>query len=69
MTVTCVCEERKKSVYVREWIVLDRKCNFSAFNGYRYASSDYSKIHCRKCLSVWRTKAKYVDLLKDGIIS
>lgn len=46
--------------------VLQRKCNHSAFNGYRYTPSDYSLVRCLKCGAVWRTKAKYVDKALDA---
>jgi hypothetical protein len=41
-------------------------CNHSAFNGYRRTPSDYSGLVCRSCGRVWRTKADYVSLVKDG---
>lgn len=47
------------------WRVIDRKCNYSAFNGYRKTESEYSLIRCNNCKSRWRTKAKYVEKLKD----
>lgn len=41
------------------------KCNYSAFNGYRRTSSDYSLIRCQEpnCCGTWRSKAKGVDCL------
>jgi len=50
------------------WAVIQRKCNYSAFNGYRYTPSDYSAVKCFApgCGSVWRTKAAYVDELPDS---
>ena len=47
------------------WRVYQRRCNHSAFNGYRRTPSDYSSVGCERCLAVWRTKAKYVDTLPD----
>lgn len=44
-------------------VVLDFRCNHSAFNGYRWTPSDYSAIGCEACGSRWRTKAAYVDEL------
>jgi hypothetical protein len=41
------------------------RCNFSAFNGYRMAMSDYSLIACDRCGARWRTKAKYVESLRS----
>ena len=32
----CKCKERKKPIENREWFVIDRNCNYSAFNGYRW---------------------------------
>lgn len=55
------CECKPRSV-----IVIDRKCNYSAFNGYRCTPSLYSKVQCTKCLAIWRTKAAYVDQAPDG---
>jgi hypothetical protein len=47
------------------WVVWMRKHNRSAFNGYRYAPSAYSLIQCPVCLSLWRSKAAFVDQLPD----
>jgi hypothetical protein len=62
----CKCGERKKPLHERRWRVLQRKYAYSAFNGYRYTPSDYSCVHCRECGRKWRTKAAYVDDLRDG---
>lgn len=52
------------------WVVLQRKCNYSAFNGYHYTPSAYSTVKCNFCGAVWRTKAAYVgDLLDDGVVT
>ncbi len=64
--VACKCPESKKPADQRNWIVLQRRCNYSAFSGYRYTPSDYSCIQCHACGMVWRTKADYVSILKDG---
>jgi len=64
----CHCPERKKPVKERNWVVLVRKANYSAFNGYKYTPSDYSEVYCRSCGAIGRTKAKYVDELPDGDI-
>lgn len=45
--------------------VLDRLCNYSAFNGYRRAPSDYSAVRCSLHRRTWRTKAQYVALIPD----
>lgn len=50
----------------RDVEVLQRKCSYSAFNGYRYAPSEYSTVRCRRCGAVWRTRAKYVDAAPDA---
>lgn len=40
--------------------------NYSAFNGYRFAPSDYSAVVCVACGTPWRTNAAYVeDLLSE----
>lgn len=61
----CTCSESKKPARLRRWFVTQRNCNHSAFNGYAYDPSDYSAIRCGECRAVWRTKAKYVDELRD----
>ena len=52
------------------WVVLQRRCNHSAFNGYRWTPSDYSDVQCVAeqggCGARWRTKAAYVDQLPDS---
>lgn len=53
------------------WKVIDRNCNYSAFNGYRRTPSDYSSVICLafswpQICAVWRTKANYVDTLPDA---
>jgi hypothetical protein len=50
------------------WVVVHRRCNYSAFNGYRYTPSDYSLVHCTEpsCRKRWRTKAAYVDTLPNA---
>jgi uncharacterized Zn finger protein len=50
----------------RDIEVLQRRCNYSAFNGYKRTPSDYSTVRCRKCGAVWRTKAAYVDSAPDA---
>lgn len=61
--VFCNCTERNEPIEKRAWVILDYKCNHSAFSGYHYTSSDYSAIQCSRCMAVWRTKAAYVDKL------
>ncbi len=62
----CNCGERSKPTTERAWVVIQRMCNYSAFNGYHYTPSDYSSLNCHSCGAVWRTKAKYVDDIKSG---
>lgn len=49
------------------WVVVQRQCNYSAFNGYHYTPSEYSLVRCTVpgCRSLWRTKATFVDDLPD----
>lgn len=70
----CTCAERHKPIAEREWYVLQRNCNHSAFNGGRRQYSRYSSITCegtdengRRCLGSWRTKAAYVIHLRDYV--
>lgn len=64
----CHCEERKKPVEQRNWVVYSRYCNHSAFEYPKYAAhpSDYSTVKCLSCGAVGRTKAKYVDSLRGA---
>ena len=62
----CKCPESKKPFGQRRWVVLQRYGNCSAFNGYRFQSSDYSAVQCYGCGTLWRTKAAFVAQLKDG---
>ncbi len=50
------------------WVVIQRNCNFSAFSGYHETPSDYSAVQCQMtgCFRIWRTKAAYVETLRDG---
>ena len=58
---SCQCPESKKPIAERAWRIIDYKCNYSAFSGYRQTASDYSKLRCSKCRTIWNTKANYVD--------
>lgn len=62
----CKCFESKKDINKRAWVVMQYKCNYSAFNGYQYTPSEYSEIQCRVCGSKWRTKANFVEQIKDN---
>lgn len=61
---SCGCHPRDHSY----WRVVTRLANYSAFNGYRYVSSDYSEIICLRCGGRWRTKAKYVESVVNATI-
>jgi len=65
VSFSCKCAERKKPVAKRAWRVMQRKCNHSAFNGYHWTPSDWSHVVCLSCRASGRTKAKYVDELRD----
>lgn len=47
------------------WRVVERQHNYSAFSGYHYTPSDYSRVCCLDCGASWRTKAGYVATLPD----
>lgn len=59
-TVTCMREHRAS------WVVVARRCNHSAFNGYHWTPSNYSGIKCLDCGRYWRTDAGYVRTLPDA---
>jgi len=65
MAISCHCEERGKPVVQRKWGVAQRRCNHSAFNGYRWTPSDYSSVVCLACGGHGRTKANYTTALPD----
>ena len=48
------------------WVVVHRKCNYSAFSGYHFTPSDYSLVRCGTCGRRWRTRAAHVDDLPDA---
>lgn len=62
---SCSCKTTPKSERMKHWAVLQRNCNHSAFNGYKWTFSQYSSITCYKCKHVWRTKSDYVHTLPD----
>lgn len=60
------CEEGRKPVAHRRWVVVRRNARCSAFDGYRHKWSPYSDVQCHACGALWRTKAAYVDELPSG---
>ena len=62
----CKCGKKEK----RNWVVVHRNHNHSYFETPQGAAhySDYSTVYCKKCTALGRTKARYVDELKDGEI-
>lgn len=64
MSANIACTDRK--AHQPHWYVIQRYCNYSAFNGYHRTPSDYSAIRCPTCRGVWRTKAAYVATLPDA---
>lgn len=62
----CRCSAVPKPQRRRNWVVLQRNGNRSAFNGYRWQWSAYSACRCTRCGAVWRTKAAYVRDLPDA---
>ena len=64
--LACRCPESKRPIPKRNWLVLQRHCNYSAFNGYRYTYSDYSCLQFVSCKVVWRTKAAYASKLSNS---
>lgn len=63
---SCRCKPKKTTEQrLKRWRIVTYQGNHSAFNGYRFASSEYSSITCLDCSACWRTKAKYVEDLKD----
>ena len=65
VSFSCHCPERKKPVSERAWRVLTRRGRHSAFDGYQWRSSAYSEVTCPVCGATGRTKAAYVNQLKD----
>jgi hypothetical protein len=53
-------------VWERRWVVVQRCRNYSAFSGYHFTPSDWSHVHCKVCGANGRTKAKYVEFLRDA---
>lgn len=60
----CVCEERKKQIHDRAWVITEYKWNSGAFVSGGGEYSDWSSILCLECGSSGRSKSKYVDKLE-----
>jgi hypothetical protein len=46
-------------------VVETRLGNYSAFNGYHFTPSDYSRLRCLDCGYPWRTRSLAVGGLRD----
>lgn len=57
---------RCKYTGTEKLVVETRMCNYSKFNGSRYTPSSYSGIRCLNCRYPWRTRAAWVDDLRDA---
>lgn len=55
----CKCKPRRV-------VVVQRECNYSAFNGRRRTPSAYSLVRCEACGTIWRTQAAYVKVSPDA---
>lgn len=66
--IPCKCEKNDRR---KHWVVIQRNCSRSAFNGYKRTFSEYSHVIClgKGCMGSFRTKGKYVSLLPDAYIS
>ena len=53
-----------KKAHRSTWVVVNYRCNYSAFNGYKRTPSAYSEVKCETCGHRWRTKADYVHRLR-----
>ena len=65
--ISCHCPELRRPVIDRNWGVIQRHGNASAFNGYKWQWSRYSCVKCFSCGMVWRTNAAYVAHLHNLI--
>lgn len=61
--IACSCsgpiEDRLKN-----WRIIQFKCNHSAFNGWKKTYSEYSSFRCMVCTNIWRSKSDYVFKVK-----
>ena len=63
LTFGCRCEGTRDQ-RMEHWGVVTFRGNYSAFNGYRFQSSNFSAVVCVKCGAHWRTDARYVNELR-----
>lgn len=66
--IACRCKGKDRR---KNWAVIARHGNSSAFNGYHWTHSDYSHVICLTpgCCGSFRTKSAYVESLPDAKIS
>jgi len=57
--IACSCTG-PQSERMKNWRIVQYKCNHSAFNGGRETRSDYSCFRCIVCRHLWRSKSDYV---------
>lgn len=60
----CKCLSVTDEYRRRHWRVWQRRCNYSAFNGYRYTPSAWSLVCCLICRALWRTTTNMSDTAK-----
>lgn len=60
--VACSCTGTKADRR-KNWLVLQYKCNYSAFSGGNLTPSEWSQVKCGCCGNVWRTKLPYIESL------
>lgn len=65
-TFSCKCGERRKPVTERNWVVVRRRRKNFTFGATPFGGSDYSTVYCLSCRAMGRTKARYVDELRDA---
>lgn len=57
--ISCSCPGKQED-RLKNWRIIQYKCNHSAFSGGHYTPSDYSCFRCIACDRVWRSKSDYV---------
>lgn len=63
--ISCYCKGPKDE-RLKNWFVIDYKCNYSRFSGGRRTPSDYSACGCKSCGARWRTNASYVEQILNN---